>query len=204
MQACRVILTTEPSTGITKHFRYLKWRNPHVYKLCMDTASVKGVYLPQKSPEYPVIWKPSILGTWNSGWWDEDGRFFHGETSPGQSCQTCGRSLGDPKLLEGGRYQQGRYNHHLLAKKSHWNNFTWSLGGGGASCYLFSPRKLGKFWLICLPPTRLYWRISRLVKHIEFVLGGWFYSSSYHFFQQGADRRLALFIFWGWTSKKCQ
>ena len=45
----------------TNHFRYLKWRNPHLYKLYVRENP------PQKWPSIRFR-KPSILGTWNF-WW---------------------------------------------------------------------------------------------------------------------------------------
>ncbi len=48
---------------VTKIFKYLKWRNPHLYKL-YGYGLYKGNPTP-KIAENKVIWKPSILGTWN-------------------------------------------------------------------------------------------------------------------------------------------
>ena len=47
--------------SITRHFRYLKWRNPHLYKL-YGYGLCKGVH---PSPKWPAMRfrKPSILGT---------------------------------------------------------------------------------------------------------------------------------------------
>ena len=52
---------------LTKHFRYLKWRNPHLYKL-YGYGLCKGFHPPPKQPKIRFR-KPSILGTWNS-WWN--------------------------------------------------------------------------------------------------------------------------------------
>ena len=47
----------------TKHFRYLKWRNPHLYKLYIRLMQGKTHH--QNSL---TRFSTSILGTWNS-WW---------------------------------------------------------------------------------------------------------------------------------------
>ena len=49
---------------ITKHFRYLKWRNPHLYKLYGCKAYVReGKPTPQKKPEirYSESWKALLI-----------------------------------------------------------------------------------------------------------------------------------------------
>ena len=65
---------------ITKHFRYqyLKWRNPHLFISCMDTAECSGKPT-HKITENKV--QHLEMGTWNFWWQNAWYQFFTAEES---------------------------------------------------------------------------------------------------------------------------